>query len=112
LKQDRQNRQTVRDLCRFVQITAGLCSGKKAFALPLLPPHRGGMTKPASTKPPLANFTPLELARKISTREAAEMNDVSEDTFKRNYQHLIRKISARRNVVSLGDAITLPPKPA
>jgi hypothetical protein len=71
-----------------------------------------GMTKPAPTKSPLANFTPLELARKISTREAAEMNDVSEDTFKRNYQHLIRKISARRNVVSLGDAITLPPKPA
>jgi hypothetical protein len=47
----------------------------------------------------------LELRRKISVREAAELNDVSEDTFRRRYPHLIRKISARRDAVELGDAL-------
>ena len=56
-------------------------------------------------------LTPLDLKRKITTREAAELNGVSEDFFKRNYKHLIRKIGPRRNAVELGDAITLPPKP-
>jgi hypothetical protein len=70
-------------------------------------------THPASTPLPLERaLTPLELNRKISVREAAALNDVSEDTFKRCYRHLIRKIGPRRNVVMLADAIELPPPPA
>ena len=56
-------------------------------------------------------LTPLDLKRKITTKQAAELNSVSEDFFKRNYRHLIRKIGPRRNAVELGDAINLPPKP-
>ena len=60
----------------------------------------------------LTSFTdlsPLELKRKITTREAAELNGVSEDMFKRHYRHLIRKIGPRRLAVVLRDAIELPP---
>jgi hypothetical protein len=56
-------------------------------------------------------LSPLELRRKITVREAAELNGVSEDTFKRAYRHLIRKIGPRRLAVELGDALDLPPKP-
>ena len=56
-------------------------------------------------------LSPLELKRKITTKQAADLNGVSEDTFKRHFRHLIRKIGPRRNAVELGDAINLPPKP-
>jgi hypothetical protein len=69
------------------------------------------MTKPILTKSQLAGLTPLELQRKVSVKVAAEMNDVSEVNFRRHYRHLIRKISPRRDVVSIADAIDLPPKP-
>ena len=59
----------------------------------------------------LADLSPLELKRKITTREAAELNGVSEDMFKRHYRHLIRKIGPRRLGVELGDANNLPPLP-
>ena len=59
----------------------------------------------------LADLSPLELKRKITTKEAAELNGVSEDMFKRHYRHLIRKIGPRRLGVELGDAINLPPLP-
>ena len=71
----------------------------------------GGMkpsTLPASISP--HGISPLELKRKITTREAAELNGVSEDFFKRHYRHLIKKIGPRRNAVELGDTINLPPK--
>jgi hypothetical protein len=55
--------------------------------------------------PPLSRE--LELRRKISVREAAALNDVSEDTFRRRYSHLIRKISPRRDVVELGAALAI-----
>jgi hypothetical protein len=55
-------------------------------------------------------LSPLELRRKIAVREAAELNGVSEATFRRHYGHLIRKISARRDVVELRDALELPAK--
>jgi hypothetical protein len=55
-------------------------------------------------------LSPLELRRKIAVREAAELNGVSEATFRRHYGHLIRKVSARRDVVELGDALDLPAK--
>jgi hypothetical protein len=56
------------------------------------------------------DLTPLERRRKIPVSEAAELNSVSEDTFRRHYAHLIRKVSPRRDAVELGDAINLPPK--
>lgn len=62
-------------------------------------------------KTPLDALTPLERLKKISIKEAAKLNDLSEDTFRRRYGHLIRKISPRRNVVALADAVNLPPKP-
>jgi hypothetical protein len=62
-------------------------------------------TNPATTP---TELSPLELRRKIAVRQAAELNGVSEATFRRHYGHLIRKISARRDVVELGDAINLP----
>jgi hypothetical protein len=61
------------------------------------------------TKPASPQLPPLALYRKISVREAAELNGVSEATFRRHYGHLIRNISVRRQGVSLGDAIELPP---
>jgi hypothetical protein len=33
--------------------------------------------------------------------------DISEDTFRRRYRHLIKKISARRDAVELGDALAI-----
>ena len=60
------------------------------------------------TKPATPEISPLELRRKIGVREAAELNGVSEATFRRHYGHLIKKISARRDVVELRDALDLP----
>lgn len=58
---------------------------------------------------PPADLTPLELQRKINVQEAADLNDVSASTFRRHYSHLIQKVGLRRDVVTLGDAIALPP---
>jgi hypothetical protein len=49
----------------------------------------------------------LDLRRKISVKEAAQLNGVSEDTFKRRYPHLIKTISPRRNAVELADALAV-----
>ena len=57
------------------------------------------------------DLTPLRRKQKIKVKEAADLNDMSEDTFRRHYAHLIRKVSTRRDAVELGDAIDLPPKP-
>lgn len=72
--------------------------------------------KTSETKPlPTLSFsvlgplTPLELRRKITTKQAAELNGICEDVFIQNYRHLIKKIGPRRNGVELGDAINLPP---
>jgi hypothetical protein len=48
-----------------------------------------------------------DLTRKISVAEAAKLNGVSEDTFRRHYRHLIKKVSPRRDVVVLGDALAV-----
>jgi hypothetical protein len=58
---------------------------------------------------PTSQLSPLELRRKIPVSEAAQLNAISEATFRRHYGHLIRKISDRRDVVELGDALELPP---
>ena len=47
----------------------------------------------------------LARKKKISVKEAAELNNVSEDTFRRRYPHLIKKVSARRDAVETGDAL-------
>jgi hypothetical protein len=62
--------------------------------------------------PRIAELTPLELRRKIRVKKAAELNDIDEQTFRRHYGHLIRKITPNRDVVELGDALTLPPAPS
>lgn len=67
----------------------------------------GGM-KP---NPAAADLPLLERRRKIKVSDAAALNDLSEASFRRHYAHLIRKITPRRDVVELGDAITLPPPP-
>jgi hypothetical protein len=81
-----------------------------------------GMTKLSSLiglrpLPPelLARFggklTELELRRRIKVKDAAELNDLSEASFRRHYAHIIQKITERRDGVTLGDALTLPPPP-
>jgi len=55
----------------------------------------------------LANPDWLALRRKISVARAAELNDISEDTFRRRYRHLIKKISPKRDAVELGDALNI-----
>jgi hypothetical protein len=45
------------------------------------------------------------LQRKISVKEAAQLNAISEETFRRNHGHLIRQVSPRRRAVELGDAL-------
>lgn len=55
----------------------------------------------------LASLSPIERKRKISVQEAAALNDIHESTFRRHYSHLIRKISPRRDVVELGDALAV-----
>jgi hypothetical protein len=37
---------------------------------------------------------------------AAELKNISVDTFKRHYQHLIKKVSPRRDAVRLRDLLT------
>jgi hypothetical protein len=59
--------------------------------------------------PDVSSLGPLELKRKISVAQAAEFNDLHPDTFRRNYGHLIKRISRRRQAVELRDAIELPP---
>ena len=54
----------------------------------------------------------LALRKKIRVKEAAALNDVSEDTFRRRYPHLIKKISTRRDAVELGDALAVGSAPA
>jgi hypothetical protein len=57
----------------------------------------------------LAGLSPLERKRKITVKEAADLNAMHPDTFRRNHGHLIRRVGKRRQAVELGDAIELPP---
>jgi hypothetical protein len=49
----------------------------------------------------------LALRRKIPVIEAAELNNISEDSFRRHYPHLIKQVSPRRDAVELGDALSI-----
>jgi hypothetical protein len=54
----------------------------------------------------------LEPLRKVSVAIAAELNDLSEDTFRRRFPHLIKQISPRRQAVDLRDALAIGRKEA
>jgi hypothetical protein len=64
---------------------------------------------PGSVTVALGNFAPLELEKIIPVSQAAVLNNQHEDTFRRNYPHLVRKVGKRKTGVKLRDAITLPP---
>jgi hypothetical protein len=61
------------------------------------------MSAPASNKQLLP--PDLQPRRMISLPLAAELRGISVDTFKRNYKHLIVRVSPRRLAVRLGDVI-------
>ena len=63
------------------------------------------MTLPLTTTK-LPELTALDLERHVSVPAAAEYLNVSEDTFRRHYAHLIKKISPRRAAVRLRDLLT------
>jgi hypothetical protein len=49
----------------------------------------------------------LALKQKIPVKRAAALNDMSEDSFRRHYSHLIKQVSPRRDAVELGDALAI-----
>ena len=60
----------------------------------------------------LAGFTPMELNKRLSLYEAAELNKfLDKESFERNYPHLVKRIGKRKTVVTLYDALVLPPAP-
>jgi hypothetical protein len=59
----------------------------------------------------LADLSATERRKALKVRDAAALNDISEASFRRHFPHLIRKITARRDIVRLEDALTLPPPP-
>jgi hypothetical protein len=60
----------------------------------------------------LPTLTALELASYKSTKEAAHIKNLSEDTFLRTYSHIIEKLSPRRNGVQLGKLLNAKPNTA
>jgi hypothetical protein len=54
----------------------------------------------------LPELSALDLEKHVSVPEAAEYLDISEDTFRRHYSHLIKKLSPRRVAVRLRDLLT------
>jgi hypothetical protein len=66
-----------------------------------------------SSKHNWVTLTPeQELERLLPVGQAAEMNNVSLDTWRRRYPHLIVKISPRRNGVRKKHALNPPPPEA
>jgi hypothetical protein len=60
------------------------------------------------SSPDPSDFPPeLQLERILSLREAAMLNNISVDTLRRRYGHLIRKLSPRRDGVKLRDALSI-----
>ena len=55
--------------------------------------------------PKLPELTALDLERHLSVPAAAELKNISVYTFKRHYQHLIKKVSPRREAVKLRDLL-------
>jgi len=53
----------------------------------------------------LPELSALDLEKHVSVPAAAEIKNISVDTFKRHYAHLIRKVSTRRDAVKLRDLL-------
>jgi hypothetical protein len=66
-------------------------------------------TKPFALPSSVVGLSPLELAQKIPLADAAKYNGVHVDTFKRAYAHLLKRVGKRRLMVTVYDAIVLPP---
>jgi hypothetical protein len=49
----------------------------------------------------------VALRRKISVQEAAAMVGVHEDTFRRHFGHLIRRVGPRLDRVTLGEVLEI-----
>jgi hypothetical protein len=54
----------------------------------------------------LPELSALDLEKRVSVPQAAEILGISVDTFKRHYQHLIKRVSPRRDAVRLRDLLT------
>jgi hypothetical protein len=59
----------------------------------------------SATATKLPQLSALDLERHVSVPAAAEHLNISVDTFKRHYSHLIRKVSPRRDAVKLRDLL-------
>ena len=64
---------------------------------------------PLSLPTSIAGLSPFELAQKIPLADAAAHNGVHVDTFKKAYTHLLKRVGKRRLMVTVYDAIVLPP---
>ena len=53
----------------------------------------------------LPKLSALDLEKHVSVPAAAELKNISVDTFKRHYQHLIKKVSPRRDAARLRDLL-------
>jgi len=53
----------------------------------------------------LPRLSALDLEKHVSVPVAADIKNISVDTFKRHYAHLIRKVSTRREAVRLRDLL-------
>jgi hypothetical protein len=76
----------------------------KTLRPPRLPPLPVELTEQFN-----GQLSELDLRRRVKVEHAAAVNGVSEASFRRHYPHLIQKITARRDGVTLVDALTLPP---
>jgi hypothetical protein len=59
---------------------------------------------------PLPQLTALDLEKNIDVPTAAEIKGVSQATFERHYQHIIEKLSPRRNGVKLRTLLSAQPR--
>jgi hypothetical protein len=60
---------------------------------------------PSASTENLPTLSALDLERHISVPEAAKFKNLSPDTFKRHFAHLIRKPSPRRSTVKIRDLV-------
>ena len=58
----------------------------------------------------LPKLTALELETYKSPKEAAAIKNISEDSFRRHYRHIIEKVSSRRDGVKLRRLLTAQPR--
>ena len=69
-------------------------------------------TKPPALPSSVDGLSPFEQTRKIPLAEAAAHNSIHPDTFKEHYSHLLKRVGPRKLMVTVHDAIVLPPPPS